>query len=60
MVKHSLNKSSRKLYKGYSWHAWTTWHNRWHEMKIENQIMLEKLIEDTTWDKELEIPRIIE
>ncbi len=60
MVSYSLKRSSRKLYKGYSWHAWSTWRNRWHEMKIENQIMLQDLIENTKWDSDLEIPAIIE
>jgi len=59
MVKYSLEKSSRRSYKGYSWHAWTTWHNRWHEMKIENQLMLEELIQKTNWDSTLEIEKII-
>jgi hypothetical protein len=59
ITSYSFRKSSRKLYKGYSWHAWTTWHNRWHEMKIENQIMLEDLIKNNKWDSDLEIPEII-
>jgi len=59
IAKYSFRKSSRKLWNGYSWHAWTTWHNRWHEMKIENQIMLEDLIKNNHWDSDLEIPEII-
>jgi hypothetical protein len=59
MVTYSLEKSSRKLYIGYSWHAWTTWYNRWREMKVENQIMFEELIDTTTWPPHLEVPAII-
>ena len=59
LVRYSLRKSSKKLYKGYSWHAWTAWHNRWHEMKVENQIMLQDLIENNRWDTDLEIEKII-
>ena len=59
LVKYSLRKSSKKLYKGYSWHAWTAWHNRWHEMKVENQIMLQDLIENNYWAYDLEIEKII-
>ncbi len=57
---YSLNNSSKKLYRGYSWHAWQSWHNRWHEMKIENQIMLEDIIKNKTWPSKLEIPEILE
>lgn len=60
IAKYSFEKSSKKLYKGYSWHAWTSWHNRWHEIKIENQIMLEDLIKSNKWDSDLQIPEIIE
>jgi len=59
IARYSLRKSSRKLYKGYSWRAWTTWKSRWHEMKIENQHMLEDLIKNNTWTTYLEIPEII-
>lgn len=59
IAKFSLERSSNKWYIGYSWHAWTAWNNRWHEMKIENQIMLRDLIESNNWDSKLEIPSII-
>ena len=57
---YSFSYSSRKLYKGYSWHAWDAWHNRWHEMKLENQIMLEDIIKNNTWNWLLEIPAILD
>jgi hypothetical protein len=60
IAKYSFRKSSKKLYKGYSWHAWTSWHNRWHEMKLENQIMLEDIIKNNKWDSDLQIPEILE
>jgi len=44
IAKYSFRNCSKKLIKGYSWHAWESWHNRWHEMKIDNQIMLEDII----------------
>lgn len=59
IARYSLRKSSKKQYKGYSWRAWTTWKNRWHEMKIENQHMLEDLIKNNSWVSYLEIPEII-
>lgn len=60
IAKYSFSYSSRKLYKGYSWHAWESWHNRWHEMKLDNQLMLEDIIKNNTWTSFLEIPAIIE
>jgi hypothetical protein len=60
ITKYSLSYCSRKLYKGYSWHAWESWHNRWHEMKLENQLMLEDLIKNNYWTSYLEIQAIIE
>ena len=53
---HSFRYSSKRQYYGYSWDAWHTWHNRWQDMKIENQILLQELIENNTWlnVKELE------
>ncbi|TCK85551.1 SIR2 family NAD-dependent protein deacylase [Albibacterium bauzanense] len=57
---YSFRHSSRKLYKGYSWHAWESWHNRWHEMKLENQLMLEDIIKNGSWVSNSEIPSIIE
>lgn len=57
---YSFRYSSKKLYKGYSWHAWQSWKNRWHEMKLENQIILEDIIKNGSWDPYLEIPAIIE
>lgn len=58
LVKYSLKKSSKRLWKGYSWEAWKQWNLRWHEMKLENQIMLQELIEMNVWDKDLEILEI--
>jgi len=58
IAKYSFKKSSRKLYKGYSWHAWSEWHSRWQEMRIENQIMLQEFIESNHWDSDLEITEI--
>ena len=58
IAKHSFKKSSKRLYKGYSWYAWKEWNTRWHEMKIENQIMLQELIENNRWDNELQITEI--
>jgi len=57
---YSFRYSSKRLYRGYSWHAWESWHNRWQEMKLENQIMLEDIIKNNTWDTLLDIPAIIE
>ena len=57
---YSLSYSSRKLYKGYSWHAWESWHNRWHEMKLENQLMIEDIIKNNTWSSYSDIPAILE
>ena len=54
----SLRKSSRETWKGYSWRAWHEWNSRWHEMKIENQHLIEDLINQTTWDKNLKIEEI--
>ncbi|HEY9008177.1 MAG TPA: SIR2 family protein [Ohtaekwangia sp.] len=58
LVKYSFKKSSRKRYKGYSWYAWKEWNSRWHEMKLENQMMLQELIETSTWDTDLEITEL--
>jgi hypothetical protein len=44
IVYYSLRKSSKVNLYGYSWHAYTIWKNRWGEMKLENQIMIEDLI----------------
>ncbi len=60
LVKYSLKKSSKKEWKGYSWYAWKEWKHRWYEMKLENQIMIKDLIENNTWDSDLEIEKIIE
>ncbi|MDP9955050.1 hypothetical protein J2X97_000687 [Epilithonimonas hungarica] len=58
LVKYSFKYSSKVKYRGYSWYAWKQWNSKWHEMKIENQIMLEDLIKSNTWDKDLEIELI--
>ncbi|WP_294205388.1 SIR2 family protein [uncultured Chryseobacterium sp.] len=58
LVKYSFKYSSRVKYKGYSWYAWKQWNLKWHEMKIDNQIMLEDLIKNNTWDSDLEIDSI--
>jgi len=58
IAEYSFEKSSRQSYLGYSWFAWSVWHNRWHEMKIENQIMLQELIESRRWMHFLEITEI--
>lgn len=55
---YSFRKSSKKLWKGYSWYAWKEWNSRWHEMKLDNQIMLQELIDSNSWDSDLEIPDI--
>jgi len=60
IAKYSFSYCSKELYKGYSWHAWESWHNRWHEMKIDNQIMLEDIINDNSWPLYLKIPAILE
>jgi hypothetical protein len=60
IAKYSFRNCSKKLIKGYSWHAWESWHNRWHEMKIDNQIMLEDIINGNTWAAKLEIQAILE
>lgn len=60
LVMYSLKKSSKQKHKGYSWYAWTEWKYRWNEMKLENQIIIKDLIETNTWDKDLEIEKIIE
>ncbi|MCD8451437.1 SIR2 family protein [Tenacibaculum dicentrarchi] len=60
LVKYSLRKASKRKWKGYSWYAWKEWRYRWNEMKLENQIMIKDLIENNTWDSDLEIERIIE
>lgn len=58
LAKYSFKKCSKGLWKGYSWHAWKEWNSRWHEMKLDNQIMLQELIDTNTWDKDLEITDI--
>ncbi len=58
LAKYSFRKCSKELWKGYSWHAWKEWNSRWHEMKLDNQIMLQELIDSNTWDSNLEIPGI--
>lgn len=58
LAKHSFRKSSKRLYKGFSWYAWKEWNTRWHEMKFENQIMLQELIDSNCWDRELQIDEI--
>lgn len=60
IAKYSFRNCSKKLHRGYSWHAWESWHNRWHEMKIDNQIMLEDIINGNTWAAHLEIQAILE
>lgn len=55
LAKYSFKKSSKQLWKGYSWYAWKEWNSRWHEMKLDNQIMLQELIDANTWDTYLEI-----
>ena len=60
IAEYSLKKSSKRQYYGYSWHAWEIWKNRWHEMKVENQIMIEDLINNGSWITEHEIPKILE
>lgn len=58
IAEYSFRKSSRRLYFGYSWFAWKEWNTRWQEMKLENQLMLQELIETNHWDKDLEITEI--
>ncbi|PQA90882.1 hypothetical protein B0A69_19300 [Chryseobacterium shigense] len=58
LVKYSFKYSSKVKYKGYSWYAWKQWNSKWHQMKIENQIMLEDLIKSNKWDKDLQIESI--
>lgn len=58
LAKYSFKKSSKRLWKGYSWYAWKEWNSRWHEMKLDNQIMLQELIDSNNWDEDLEIPDI--
>lgn len=60
LVKYSLEKSSKKRWKGYSWYAWWEWKGRWNEMKLENQIIIADLINNNSWDSDLEIENIIE
>lgn len=58
LVEFSLRKSSKDSWKGYSWQAWREWHNRWREMKVENQTMLQELIDGTTWSRYNEVEEI--
>lgn len=58
LVKYSLKKCSRNTYRGYSWYAWREWNSRWNEMKLENQIMIQELIENNHWDPDLGISEI--
>jgi hypothetical protein len=58
IVTYSFKTCSRKLYKGYSWYAWKIWNSRWHEMKLENQIMLVELIENGEWSSLTEITQV--
>ncbi|MCD0490594.1 SIR2 family protein [Pedobacter sp. MC2016-14] len=60
IAKYSLSNASKEWYKGYSWHAWQAWRSRWHEMKLENQIMVEDIIETNSWPSCSEIPAILD
>lgn len=43
---------------GYSWQAYIEWNTRWKEMRHQNQIMLRDLIQNTKFDKDLDIDKI--
>jgi len=58
IVRYSLNRCSKKKYFGYSWYAYWEWKNRWDEMKIENQVLLQEFIENNHWSSSTEITEI--
>lgn len=58
IAKYSFNRCSKKLYIGYSWYAYSIWQNRWNEMIIENQIMLQEIIDNGNWSKFTEVAEI--
>ncbi|MFV8379140.1 SIR2 family protein [Flavobacterium sp. LB3R33] len=58
IAKYSLSRCSKKLYYGYSWYAYSEWKNRWDEMKLENQIMLQELIDKNPWSNFTEVTEI--
>lgn len=58
LAKYSFNNCSRKKYIGFSWQAYIEWNTRWRDMKLENQKMLRKLIEENVFDKNMEIDKI--
>lgn len=58
LVKYSFEHCSRKRYMGYSWQAYIEWNTRWKEMRHQNQIMLRDLIQNTKFDKDLDIDKI--
>lgn len=60
IVRHSLRRCSKRLYKGYSWHAYSTWKNRFPDILLDNQIMLKDFIDSERWDSDLEIEKICE
>ena len=58
LATYSFEHCSKKKYLGYSWHAYSEWNTRWKEMKTDNRVMLQELIDSGTWDKDLEIEGI--
>lgn len=54
----SMTSMSKKLYYGYSWHAYNSWSNRWFEIISSNREIIKKYIEAKAhYDDALEIVR---
>jgi hypothetical protein len=52
----SMITMSKKLYLGYSWHAYQSWEKRWSSIIASNRFIIKKYIEDnTSWSPALSV-----
>lgn len=47
-VHRSMTTMRKELYKGYSWHAYNSWDNKWDSIIASNRMLIKKYISDNT------------
>lgn len=55
-VQRSMTTMRKELYKGYSWHAYNSWNNKWDSIIASNRMLIKKYIcEKTDWPDALAV-----
>lgn len=55
-VLRSMSTMRKGNYIGYSWHAYSSWRNRWSSMIVSNRVLIKKYIEaNTNWPDALTV-----